>query len=116
MNLDTLAPPISFHQLTGLEYQHCMLIGKRARFLGEQIRARYPGDKLLEVHPDLVAMDIAVVHLRRGLDLKAFLESDNLSFLQEYRSIQLHINRDCRFFPADVPLLYATDSRRVTTH
>jgi len=116
MNLDSLAPPINPAQLTPLELFYIQEIGKRAYRLGEQIRARYPGDSLIEVHPDIVAIDVGVVHLRRGLFLKAFLEADNLNFLQEYRTIQLHINRACQFFPADVALTYALDSRRVTTH
>lgn len=116
MNLDTLAPPINPAQLTPLELFFIQEIGKRARHLGEQMRARFKNDALLEVHPDIVAIDVGVVHLRRGLNLKAFLEADNLSFLQEYATIQLHINRACQFFPADVPLLYSLDSRRVSTH
>lgn len=116
MNLDTLAPPVNFEQLTGADMRLCQLIGNRARWLGEQMRARNPLDNLLEVHPDIVAMDVGIVHLRRPLDLKAFLEADNLTFLREYATIQMHINRACKFFPAAVPLTYALDSRRMFNH
>ncbi len=116
MNLDSLAPPINPTHLTGLEMELLQRIGQRARFLGEQMRARYPGDALLEVHPDIVAIDVGVVHLRRGLNLKAFLDASNLDFLREYATIQMHINRACQFFPAHVALTYALDSGCATTH
>lgn len=116
MNLDALAPPINPAQLTPLELFFLQQIGQRAKLLGQQMRASLRNDTLLEVHPDIVAIDVGVVHLRRGLDLKAFLEADNLSFLREYATIQMHINRACQFFPADVPLTYALDSRRMFTH
>lgn len=114
MNLDALAPPVKFEQLTGDEIRLCQLIGNRARFLGEQMRERNPLDGLLEVHPDVVAMDVGIVHLRRGLNLKAFFDAENLTFLREYATIQMHINRACKFFPADVPLTYALNSRRMS--
>jgi len=57
-----------------------------------------------------------VVALRRGFDLDAMFKAGNLIFISEFAAIQLHINRPCNFFPADVPLRFAQTGAKLTSH
>ena len=69
-----------------------------------------PGETLLEPDRIVIAMDIACAHIRRGMDLHAFLQSDDLSFIGEVVTIQNNIQRVDGMLPGFVPLRFARKS------
>lgn len=116
MNLDLLAPPISFEMLTMKQREMCVRCADRAYTLGLDLHRRYMRNTILEINPAITCADFGVVALRRGFDLEAMYKADNLIFISEFATIQLHINRPCNFFPADVPLRFAQTGAKLTTH
>ncbi len=116
MNLDSLAPPIRFEQLTQQQRELCVRCADRAYKLGHDLHRRYMKNTILEINPAITAADFGVVALRRNFDLEAMFKADNLVFISEFAAIQLHINRPCNFFPADVPLRFAQTGAKLTHH
>lgn len=55
----------------------------------------------------IVNVDLATVHLTRGLDLKRMFEADDLSLISDYTAIAENINRPLACFPAHVKLRFA---------
>lgn len=64
-------------------------------------------DRFMELNPMVVAMDLCVVHLRRGLDLPAFYAATDLEFQTEMAWIVRHVDRGLCSFPHAVRLRFA---------
>lgn len=116
MNLDLLAPKINLEMLTVRERELCVWCANRAYRLGLELHRRYRKNTILEINPAITCADFGVVALRRGFDLEAMFKADNLNFISEFATIQMHINRPCDFFPADVPLRYAKTGAILRQH
>lgn len=97
---------IQFHKLTPEELELIVAIGVRA---GAAIRDLMKARKGVDIEPDpqLIAMDVAVVHLSRPLQLMTFLRANDLDFISEIVTIQTNIQRGCGSLPVFVPLRYA---------
>lgn len=94
-----------------------MRIANRAKSLADQHRLTTDKkDNVLEINVELVAIDIAITHLRRKLRLADFEQSDVLSFMAEYVTIQKYIIRPSNFFPLDVALRFAQIGASLATH
>lgn len=82
------------------------------RRLGEQlsrmlVTLRDSGLQIMPPHPAVASADLAVVHLRRGLDLEAFSRASPEDQLQEYCNIARQIDRQLGEFPSLAPLRFA---------
>jgi hypothetical protein len=66
-----------------------------------------PGKTLLEPDRIVIAMDVAVAHICRDLDLHALLLSDDLTFVGEIVSIQTNVQRVDGRLPDYVHLRFA---------
>jgi hypothetical protein len=66
-----------------------------------------PGKTLLEPDRIVIAMDVAVAHICRDLDLQALLLSDDLTFVGEIVSIQTNVQRVDGRLPDYVHLRFA---------
>jgi hypothetical protein len=71
-----------------------------------------PGETILEPDRMVIAMDIAVAHICRDLDLSAFLTADDLSFISEVLSIQTNVQRVDGRLPDFVHLRFARRTAR----
>ncbi len=69
-------------------------------------------DRTFELNPTVLAMDLCVVHLLRGLDLPAFEAADDLTFQAEIAIVQSHVNRRLCSFPFGVRLRFARTGER----
>lgn len=96
---------VNWNEVSLIDRAICMELGKRASALIVAIAQSRPGS-IVPPHPAICGMDFAVVHLRRGLDLQAFMNADDLTFTQEFVKIAQHINRRLMTFPADVRLRF----------
>ena len=98
---------IAFDQLPAPEIALIVAIARRAIKWVIDFRAANPRDGAwLEPNLQIMVMDIATVHALRGLNLKRFFEAPDDYFLLEIVMIGSRIERDCAFFPDDVPLRY----------
>ena len=79
----------------------------RARLIAEHHRLNIKHDKVLEVNQTLIAMDLSIVYLRRGYDVRKLLLCDDLTFISEYGLIQKFIERANNSFPASIKLKFA---------
>lgn len=103
--------PIAWGKITPHEYQLISGIAERADMIFRDWLAKRrltlkPGETLLEPERMVIAMDIAVAHLCRGLDLSAFLTSDDLTFIGEVVTIQTNVQRVDGVLPAYVHLRF----------
>ena len=98
-----------FRRINQRDMAFILQIANRASALSRQFRlTQDKRDDVLEANPEIVAIDIATIHLQRGLKLQAFLECDDLTFIREYAVIEKNIVRASHFFPAHVALQFAT--------
>jgi hypothetical protein len=102
-----------FERISPDQTRVILAIAERAVQLARQFRITKPKDKTIEASPDILQIDIAVVHLHRELRLHKFLQADVLTFFGEIAAIQQHINRPLRFFPQDVMLRFASKGARI---
>lgn len=116
MNLDSLAPPIDFRTLAPEQMALCLQLAQRAKSLALQLRQRFAHDSLIEANPEILAIDFAVLCVRRSYDLARLARADNLVFLSEFAALQMHVNRTCHFFPAHVPLRFAQTGATLKPH
>lgn len=88
--------------------QLCAAIAQRAKGI-VQHHLKFTPDKagVIEPHPDVSMMDIALVYSLRGLDLKAMFRASDLDFFAEVATIQRNINRRLLSFPDSVTLRFA---------
>lgn len=94
-----------FLSLTPDDMQKIHAIANRAQSIAQAWRAKNgKHDQVLEVNAQVSAIDIAVTHLHRKLNLSQFLMLNDLDFIAEYALIQQHINRPLKFFPRHVEL------------
>jgi hypothetical protein len=59
----------------------------------------------------IVSLDLAVVHLARGLNLRAMSRADITDLVSDYALISKNIRRDLAYFPPAVILRFAQSSR-----
>ena len=100
------------------ERRHLTQIAQRAYLMARDEIARAK-DRLgvaapafVEPDPQIIFADYIVAHINRRLNLRALLASDDLSFAEEFRSIQENINRVLLHFPSDVRLVFAGNGNR----
>jgi len=105
---DLTGPKIPFERLTPDELNLCVEIGKRAAALARHFAATRKNVQL-EIDSMQCAMDIAVAHLSRPLDLLRFLRADDLSFFNDFVTIELNINRLDGTLPNFVHLQHAAN-------
>jgi hypothetical protein len=108
------APPagsLDFGSITPRDMTLILQIANRGSRLSHHYRlTQDKRDAVIEANPEIVAIDIAVVHLTRRLHLQSFLECDDLTFMAEYATIQKNIIRASQFFPRHVALRFALGS------
>ena len=63
----------------------------------------------------LIAMDVSVAHISRGLDLRAMLGADDLSFIADIVSIQTNVQRLDGTLPFFVHLRFALKNREIVS-
>lgn len=88
-------------------------IAERMKNVTLDWRRRFPADNVAEPNPTVTQVDVAVVHLTRGLDLLRFLQANEFEFMAEHVTIQKNIVRPLHQFPEDVNLRFASTSARV---
>jgi hypothetical protein len=101
-----LAMSSKLQSMTPEDMRLCCAIGDRAvKIVKDWARE----NRKLEVEPDwmIISLDIAIVHLSRSLNLRAFLECDDLTFIDEFSTIERNINRTLASFPNFVRLRFA---------
>lgn len=103
---DLTGPKIPFERLTPAELALCVEIGKRAAALARHYALTRKNARL-EIDSMQCAMDIAVAHLSRPLNLSQFLQADDLSFFGDFVTIELNINRLDGTIPSFVHLQHA---------
>ena len=76
------------------------------------------GDALLERDMMILRMDIACACLSRNLDLFAWLMSDDLSFFDEWVTLQKFLDRTSGRIPGDVKMRFAQSGAKsvILTH
>jgi len=76
------------------------------------------GDALLERDMMMIRMDIACACLSRDLDLFAWFTSDDLSFFEEWVTLQKSLDRTCGRIPDHVKMRFARSGARqsIITH
>ena len=107
--------PIPWDKIRPFEYHMIRGIAERADaiyrdWIAKRRLTLKPGETILEPDRMVLAMDIAVAHLSRDLDLSAFLTADDLTFIAEVLSIQTNINRVDGRLPDYVHLRFARES------
>ena len=100
---------IPWDKVTQYEYTMIRAISERADMIfREWIKRRRltlePGKTLLEPDRIVIAMDVAVAHICRDLDLSGLLLADHLTFISEIISIQTNVQRVDGRFPDYVHL------------
>ena len=94
-----------------------LAIANRASRIANAHRiARDPRDTVVEINTELVAIDIAITHLTRGLKLQEFFNSDDLTFMREYAMIEKFINRGLLSFPVHVALQFAQSGEKFSAN
>ena len=106
---------IAWQKITPYEYSMIRGIAERADMIYREWLAKRrltlrPGETLLEPDRIVIAMDVAVAHICRGLDLSALLTADDLSFIAEILSIQTNVQRVDGKLPDYVHLRFARQS------
>lgn len=102
-----------FSRIPPPEIAVILAIANRANRIASAHRiARDPRDTVVEVNAELVAVDIAITHLARGLKLHEFFNSDDLTFMREYAMIEKFINRGLCSFPVHVALQFAASGEK----
>lgn len=109
MKLDHLIAPINLGALPPDQFLLAQACARRAKNLALMMARLDQRVKVIELHPDVLSADFAVLHLRRSYDLKKLLQSDNLAFIEEFRLLQIYIKRDLCFFPGDVRMRFASN-------
>ena len=82
----------------------CKRLGERASRMLVDYAVKNPQRRIVPPHPTVCAMDFALVHLHRRLDLRALESANDLDFLSEYIVIAQHINRQTGHWPTGVAL------------
>lgn len=105
------------HEQTGITARYDLIndrdqtlikgIADRACAWVKDYRKQFPREGTLEPSWQIIAMDIATVHLNRGLRLYDFLNAPADCFLSEIVMIGKFVDRACGTFPLAVPLQYA---------
>jgi hypothetical protein len=90
--------PIPWQKITPYEYHMIRGIAERAdmiyrEWLNRKRLTLRPNETLVEPDRIVIAMDVAVAHISRGLDLSALLTTDDLSFIAEIVTIQMNVQR-----------------------
>ena len=103
---------IPWDKIRPFEYTLIRGIAERADAIYREWIARRrltlkPNETILEPDRVVIAMDIAVAHICRNLDLSAFLVADDLSFIAEVIAIQTNIQRVDGKLPDFVHLRFA---------
>lgn len=117
---ELVGAPIPWDRVTPDEYTMISAIAERADLIyRDWIRQRRltlrPGQTLLEPDPMLIAMDVSVAHISRGLDLRAMLGADDLSFIADIVSIQTNVQRLDGTLPFFVHLRFALKNREIVS-
>lgn len=109
--------PVLPHEMTGgsapwelLTAEDVALISgivARATDFARDLKKANPTLSIIDPDPMLMLMDVSLVHLRRGLDLRAFLYAPIDDFAHELATITRSINRALCTFPEDVKLQFA---------
>ena len=98
------------------------ILGIADRIMGlVLLHLKHHKDHRPKVETDLmvIRMELALVSVLRGLDLRAMLEADDLLLWSEWGKIQKNVNRVDTSFPLDVSLRFASigaSSRIITFH
>lgn len=109
MILDHLIQKIDLTQLHPRDLLLSQALARRAKDLAKLMGQLDRSIKVIELHPDVLAVDFAVLRLRRDYDLAKLLQADNLTFIEEFRLLQIYIKRNLLFFPGDVRLRFASN-------
>lgn len=109
------APPgvPDFSRINPIDMRYILEIANRGRALSMAYRLTDKKDDVIEANAELIAIDVACVHMARGLNLKAFYESDDLTFMAEYAAIEKNIVRATCFFPGGVALRFASSGEKL---
>lgn len=84
----------------------CVLIGIRGfQYFRDAVKAGAAKD--VPTDALTLSLDVAFAHLRRKLDLRAFLNADDFAFCQELGTIVRFIDRKLAIFPPLVTLRFA---------
>lgn len=102
-------------QMLPLDVQLCQQIAYRLRDIARQHRySSGRPDPILEMNPAVIAIDLAVVHCLRHLDLPRMLSANQLALIAEHGRIQQNIVRTpFPFFPAECMLAFARNGSRI---
>ena len=79
--------------LTREDADLCIELGKRCSALIVQLSLRHPPGTVIPPHPLHSAVDWAVIHVHRGLDLRQCLNIDDLSLTSQYSEAVKHLDR-----------------------
>ena len=91
MKLDHLIAPINLGALPPDQFLLAQACARRAKNLALMMARLDQRVKVIELHPDVLSADFAVLHLRRSYDLKKLLQSDNLAFIEEFPVSYTHL-------------------------
>lgn len=68
--------------------------------------------EVMELQPLAVALDFAIAHIRRGLDVRALFHSGELEFIAEHTAIEKNIDRANFALHESVMLRFANNGTR----
>lgn len=72
--------------------------------------------QVMELQGAAVEVDFAVVHLLRGLNVRALFFAPDLEFMAEHAAIEKNIDRARFFFPVGVNLCFALNGATINSH
>jgi hypothetical protein len=116
-DLDTSA--IDFTSLNPVEMTQIHALARRAEAHARRfhiLRHGSKADTVYESNFEFVCMDFAVVHLRRKLDLRAMLISNDFEFTADYATMQKYILRPVNAFPLHARLRFASIGATFNPH
>ncbi len=84
----------------------CKRLGVRASQIAADFAARHPSQNIIAPHPTVCAMDFATVHLHVGLELAEWLQTDDLTFVDQYTQMLQGLDRDQLTYTPGAPLRF----------
>jgi len=119
VNPDLDMTPLDFTTLNPVEMTQIHALARRAEEQARRfhiLRHGSKADSVYESNFEFVSIDFAVVYMRRKIDLRAMLISNDFEFTADYATIQKYIIRPANAFPLHARLRFASIGATFNPH